>query len=71
MIETNNVLLVNVQDKPIGEMEKLVAHQQGCLTGHFRYLFLMNRMKFSFNKELMKNITEQGYGQIPVVRIHK
>ena len=26
-IETNNVLLVNEQDKPIGEMEKLVAQE--------------------------------------------
>ena len=31
MIETNNVLLVNVQDKPIGEMEKLVAQDQDHL----------------------------------------
>ncbi|MBN8623240.1 MAG: hypothetical protein J0L47_08950 [Flavobacteriales bacterium] len=31
MIETNNVLLVNEQDKPIGEMEKLDVQDQDHL----------------------------------------
>jgi|SRR5690606_11430795 len=41
MIETNNVLLVNEQDKPIGEMEKLAAHEQGHLHRAFS-VFIFN-----------------------------
>lgn len=41
MIGTNNVLLVNEQDKPMGEMEKLAAHEQGHLHRAFS-VFIFN-----------------------------
>ncbi len=31
MMETIEVILVDEQDNPLGKMEKLAAHQQGCL----------------------------------------
>lgn len=39
--------------------------------GHCRYLYLINRTNFSFNIKQLENLTEQDYGQIPDVRIHK
>ncbi len=64
------VILVDVNDKAIGVMEKLQAHKEGLLHRAFSVFILILKMKCYCKKEQKANIIPLTFGRIPAAAIH-
>ena len=68
IVDTSQVVLVDLNDRPTGYMEKQEAHRQGLLHRAIS-VFLFNKDNGYYKDGLLPNITLQVYGQMPVVLI--
>lgn len=67
----NKVVLVNEQDQPIGEMEKLLVHQRGMLHRAFSVFIFNEKEELLLPQRADEKYHGAGLWTIPAVRRQK
>ena len=70
MIE-EQVILVDKNDNQIGLMPKMEAHEKAYYIERFRFLPLMKKDNYYYNKELQINTIRLCFGRTLVVHINE